>query len=124
MLLGSSSEAISQTIDQQALVGGDGAQAATIPCAAELLTFAEAANRLDDSLPSAREALCAALGTDALIEATNTVAVFRGLNITADSSGIPVDDMFAAAARAGANSLGFGAFTTARNSPGMATTDP
>ncbi|MEM7140892.1 MAG: hypothetical protein AAF548_07635 [Actinomycetota bacterium] len=115
MLLGQSSDAIEQDADLAAVVGDADAG---IPAATELRSFAEAAWRRDDGLAPAREALRAIVGDAGVIEAAQTVAVFRSLNIAADSSGIPLDDGWRDVAAGFVSTLGLDAFPTAANTPG------
>jgi hypothetical protein len=116
MLLGLSSDAIGADVELGAVTG----QAeAPIPFAAELANFAEAAWRRDDSLNGARAALLTALGPAALVEAAQTVAIFRSLNIAADSSGIPLDDDWRGFAEEFIVDLGLDKFSTAANTPGF-----
>lgn len=115
MLLGLSSDAIDESADIHAVVGdGDGAVAA----GAELSAFAEAAWRRDEGLAPAREAVRAALGDAAMVEAAQTVAIFRSLNIAADASGIPLDEDWRGVAVDFVGDLGLDRFPTAANTPG------
>lgn len=85
---------------------------------AELLSaFAEAAWRRDDSLAPARDALRAAMGDAATVEAAQTVAIFRSLNIAADSSGIPLDESWRGLAAGFVGDLGLDRFPSATNTP-------
>ncbi|MFV2040327.1 MAG: hypothetical protein ACC660_08785, partial [Acidimicrobiales bacterium] len=86
---------------------------------AELVVFTEAAHRLDDSLPAAREALTVAVGVDGTTEAAVTASIFRSLNIAADSSGIRIDSMWEDTAKQLMTDLGTGQFRTAANSPAL-----
>ncbi|MDG2028291.1 MAG: hypothetical protein P8J50_14380 [Acidimicrobiales bacterium] len=115
MLLGLSSGAIDETADLQSVIGNADAG---IQAAAELSAFAEAAWRQDESLGGARAALRAAVGDAGLVEAAQTVAVFRSLNIAADSSGIPLDEDWKDAAAGFVGELGLDEFPTAANTPG------
>ena len=116
MLLGLSSDAIDADIELGAVTG----QAeAPIPHSAELANFAEASWRRDGSLDDPRAALLAALGAAALVEAAQTVAIFRSLNIAADSSGIPLDDGWRESAEEFIGELGLDKFSTAANTPGF-----
>lgn len=115
MLLGLSSGAIDETADIRAVVGDtDGG----VPAGPELLAFAEAAWRRDDSLDPARDALRAVVGADGVVEAARTVAIFRSLNIAADASGIPLDDDWRGFAGDFVTDLGLDRFPTAANTPG------
>jgi hypothetical protein len=89
MLLRESSEKIGQKVDLAATVGsaGDGG----IEHGAELVRFGEAVTRGNDDVDASREALRAALGDTAFIQAASIVGIFNGLVRTADFSGIPLD---------------------------------
>lgn len=115
MLLGLSSSAIETEVDLAAVTGN---AAAGVPHADLLSAFAEAAWRRDDSLAPARHALRDALGGDAVVEAAQTVAIFRSLNIAADSSGIPLDEAWRGFADDFVSDLGLDQFRTAANTPG------
>lgn len=114
MFLRVSSNAVNEQVDLRDAVDGD---TADIAAATELLAFAEAAHRLDADLPDARSALISAVGTDGMVHAAMTSAVFRGLNITADASGIPIDDDWAEFVSSTAGELGTDRFASAANSP-------
>lgn len=116
MLLGASSDAIDSSAHLESAVDGSDAG---VPHSAQLTAFAESAWRRDDTLSPAREALREAVGDAGLAEAAMTVAVFRSLNIAADTSGIPLDEDFASTARGFVDQLGLGEFPTAANSPGV-----
>jgi hypothetical protein len=89
MLLRASSEAIGEEADLKAAVGlGEG----DVDNAALLAGFAEAATRGSNELPDRREALLAAVGPEAFVQAAATVGIFNGLVRVADCTGIPLDD--------------------------------
>jgi len=89
MLLRASSEAIGEEADLKAAVGrGEGGVAS----AALLAGFADAATRGSDELPGLRDALLAAVGPEAFVQAAATVGIFNGLVRVADSTGIPLDE--------------------------------
>jgi len=115
MLLGLSSNAVDVDADLQAVVGRADAG---VPHAELLSTFAEAAWRLDDSLGPVRDALREVLGDPATIEAAQTVAIFRSLNIAADSSGIPLDESWRGLAAEFVDDLALDQFPSAANTPG------
>lgn len=115
MLLGLSSSALDAEADLQSVVGDADAG---VPHADVLSAFAEAAWRRDDSLAPARDALRAAVGDDGVVEAAQTVAVFRSLNIAADTSGIPLDESWRGLAADFVSDLGLDQFPTAANTPG------
>lgn len=116
MLLGLSSNALDTEADLQSVVG---AADAGVPHADLLSAFAEAAWRRDESLDAARATLRSALGDAAMVEAAQTVAVFRSLNIAADSSGIPLDESWREFAAGFVDDLGLDQFRTAANTPGF-----
>lgn len=115
MLLGLSSDAIDTEADLAAVMGEADAGVAH---AALLSAFAEAAWRRDETLDPARNELRSALGDDAVVEAAQTVAIFRSLNIAADSSGIPLDESWRGYAAEFVGDLGLDKFPTAANTPG------
>jgi hypothetical protein len=115
MLLGLSSNAADADADLQAVVGDTDAG---VPHADVLSRFAEAAWRRDDSLAPAREALREILGDTATVEAAQTVAIFRSLNIAADSSGIPLDESWRGLAAEFVDDLALDRFPSAANTPG------
>lgn len=114
MLLRGSSQALGDDADLTDAVEGDGS---SVAAGKELIAFTEAAHRLDDSLAPAREALRAAVGDAGMVQAAMTAAVFRGLNLTADASGIPIDDDWASFVTSSAPGLGTDKFASAANSP-------
>ena len=118
MLLSSSSAAIDETINVSNAVTGDGSDVG-VPYSKQLIAFTEAAHRVDDSLPVARENLIAAIGEKGMIDAAITTAVFRSLNIAADSSGIRIDDEWEEIAALLAMETAADGFSTAANSPNI-----
>lgn len=116
MLLGLSSEAAGVEVDLASVNGNVGA---AVSYGAELSAFAEAAWRRDETLDGARSQLLAAVGEAALIEAAQTAAIFRSLNIAADSSGIALDENWRDQARDFVAELSFDRFATAANTPGF-----
>lgn len=124
MLLGSSSQAIDTPADAAAVMNDDDDVDPGVEAGAELLAFTTAAHRLDDSLVGARTALEAAVGRAGMIDAAVTAAIFRGLNIAADASGIRVDDAWEPIARQLADDIGTGTFRTIQNSPAVSAAMP
>jgi len=125
MLLGLSSNAVDVEADLAAVTGNvvtsdvvTSDVDAGVPHAELLSAFAEAAWRRDESLPPARAALLAAVGDEAVVEAAQTVAIFRSLNIAADSSGIPLDESWRGLAAEFVSDLGLDQFPTSANTPG------
>jgi hypothetical protein len=115
MLLGLSSDAIDTKADLGSVTG---TAEAGVEHGELLSSFAEAAWRRDETLPSARDALREAVGDDGVVEAAQTVAIFRSLNIAADSSGIPLDESWRGFADDFVSDLGLDQFRTAANTPG------
>ncbi len=120
MFLSSSSKAIDSELDITDAVIGSGADSG-VPNAEMLIAFTESANRLDEDLPNIREALVKEIGEEGMVDAAITVSIFRGLNISADSSGIRVDDDWVDTAAELANQSYANEFSTAKNSPAVKT---
>ena len=116
MLLSLSSSAVEVDIDLNSAQGtvssSDG-----IPAAQELLNFTDSVHRLDSTLPSTRADLVEAAGEEGMIDAAVISSVFRSLNITADSSGIRIDDDWESAAAGFAMQTGAQTYRTLENSP-------
>ncbi|MEM7286025.1 MAG: hypothetical protein AAF480_06710 [Actinomycetota bacterium] len=119
MFLRASSNAIDTPADEAAITA-DHAEDANVPAGVELIEFTTAVHRMDETVGAARDALVAVVGRAGMIDAAVTAAVFRGLNIAADTSGIRVDDSWEGTARELMGSIGTGAFRTAANSPAIA----
>jgi|TARA_B100000902_G_scaffold345549_1_gene351682 hypothetical protein len=118
MLLSSSSAAIDKTINVSDAVNGNGSDVG-IPSSEQLIAFTEAAHRVDETLSAARENLSAAIGEKGMIDAAITAAVFRSLNIAADSSGIRIDDEWEEIATHLAMETSADRFPTVANSPNI-----
>jgi len=118
MLLSSSSAALDESIDVRNAVNGNGADVGVLH-SQQLIAFTEAAHRLDETLPTVRENLIAAVGEKGMIDAALTTAVFRSLNIAADSSGIRIDDEWEEIAAYLAMETEADQFSTAANSPNI-----
>tara|TARA_Y100000741_G_scaffold53193_1_gene36583 strand:- start:120 stop:500 length:381 start_codon:yes stop_codon:yes gene_type:complete len=88
-----------------------------IPAGQELLNFTDSVHRLDDSLEPHRVALVETIGEEGMIDAAVISSVFRSLNITADSSGIRIDDDWESAAAGFATQTGAQTYRTLENSP-------
>ena len=116
MFLRASSNAIDTPADETAITA-DHTEDANVPAGVELIDFTTAVHRMDDSVDAARAALVSVVGHDGMVDAAVTAAVFRGLNIAADTSGIRVDDDWEGTARELMASIGTGGFRTAANSP-------
>ncbi len=123
--------------------GGDrcGEDPYGFPAGTELLRFASAANRAvnpidpdstattantadtdgrdhQTALTTARAALVAAVGTEGMMEAAATVAIFNGLVRVADGTGIQLDGAMAAASGVLRHGLGLNTMSGAANTPG------
>ena len=118
MFLRASSNAIDTPADEAAITADD-AEDANVPAGVELIEFTTAVHRMDETVGETREALVAAVGHDGMVDAAVTAAVFRGLNIAADTSGIRVDDSWEGTARELMDSIGTAEFRTAANSPAL-----
>ena len=70
-------------------------------------------------MPAARAALVDEVGHAGMVDAAVTAAVFRGLNIAADTSGIRVDDDWVDTAKDLMETIGTGTFRTSANSPAV-----
>jgi len=113
MLLRGSSAAVGDQADLGDAVAGDGS---SVQAGRELIAFTEAAHRLDEGLRPSRDALTAVVGAPGMVQAAMTAAVFRGLNLTADASGIPIDDNWSGFVQSSAPALGTDRFASAANS--------
>lgn len=118
MLLGASSNAIEAPADAAAVMAHDASDAGVV-AGHELLEFTTAVHRLDASVDATRDALEAVVGRAGMVDAAVTAAVFRGLNIAADTSGIRVDDAWHGVATHLMDTIGTGRFRTAANSPAL-----
>tara|TARA_B100000700_G_scaffold309395_1_gene388423 strand:+ start:465 stop:842 length:378 start_codon:yes stop_codon:yes gene_type:complete len=117
MLLSLSSAAIGAEADLASISGTS--EAESIPAAKELVKFTESVHRLDDSLKIARENLIESIGENGMVDAAIISSVFRSLNITADSSGIRIDDDWEATAASLASDTGAHQYRTIENSPNV-----
>ena len=116
MLLSLSSAAAEVETDLSS-IHGTVSSSGSIPSEQELLRFTDSVHRLDNSLGPNREALVKAIGKEGMIDAAVISSVFRSLNITADSSGIRIDDDWESAAASFATQTGAQAYRTLENSP-------
>ncbi|MBT5047795.1 MAG: hypothetical protein HOM58_04775 [Rhodospirillaceae bacterium] len=113
-MLRESSKHTGDDIDLQALTAGDGA-ASGIPHGDLLVAFAEAVTLADDAaMGGARDALQAALGDAALVDAAGIVGMFNGLDRVADSTGAPLEDWKAADTAEMRAALGIDAYAAAK----------
>ena len=104
MLLSLSSAAAEVETDLSS-IHGTVSSSGSIPAEQEL-RFTDSVHRLDNSLGPNREALVKAIGKEGMIDAAVISSVFRSLNITADSSGIRIDDDWVSAAASFATQTG------------------
>ncbi len=131
--------ASSESTDHRGAEGGDrcGHDPYGFPAATELLRFASAANRLANlidptadaeiadrmaAVTTARAALVAAVGTDGMMEAAATVAIFNGLVRVADGTGIQLDGAMADASGSLRHGLGLNTMAGAANTPDASAT--
>ena len=116
MLLSLSSAAAEVETDLSS-IHGTVSSSGSIPAEQELLRFTDSVHRLDNSLGPNREALVKAIGKEGMIDAAVISSIFRSLNITADSSGIRIDDDWESAAASFETQTGAQAYRTLENSP-------
>jgi len=121
MLLSVSGEKNGLTVDLDVAVDASRTGDAGVPHGAELLAFASAANRRADDLPAARAALEAKVGSEGLLEAAATVAIFNGLVRVADGTGIQLDPSMLTSTAETRAALGIDLFGGAANSEGAPT---
>lgn len=96
-MLRESSEHNGEDIDLKALTAGVDGAASGIPHGDLLVAFAEAVTLVDEAaMAGARNALQAAMGDDALVDAAGIIGMFNGLDRVADSTGAPLEDWKAA----------------------------
>ncbi|MEM8766563.1 MAG: hypothetical protein AAGE43_03910 [Pseudomonadota bacterium] len=93
MLRGSSAQA-GEAVNLDTIVAGSTVDSG-LPGSAELIRFTDATLTDPADLPAAREALAAALGEAALVDAAGVVGNFQRMVRIADSTGIPVDGRMA-----------------------------
>jgi hypothetical protein len=119
MLLRASGEKQGREIDAGAVTAGcEQAAASGVTHAAELLAFADACVAEDDAaLAQAREALLAAVGPAALVDAAAVVSNFERMVRVADGTGIPLDAPIAALTAEMRRELGIDRFASAANTP-------
>jgi hypothetical protein len=118
MLLSLSSAAVEVETDLNS-IKGHASSIEGIPAAKELVDFTDSVHRLDDTLTSTRTRLTEAIGTEGMVDAAIISSVFRSLNITADSSGIRIDDDWETTAAALASETGAQEYRTLENSPNV-----
>lgn len=91
-LLRASSEAAGLSLDIDATLDSTSKSDAGVPHGRRLLRFATAAQTESADLAEARSELERAVGSDGLVEAAATIAIFNGLVRVADGTGIQLDD--------------------------------
>ncbi len=92
-----------------------------VPQGALLNTFVEAVLGTDETqLDTARNAVVAALGPAALVDAAAIVATFMQMDRIADATGIPLDDFVVDATNDFREDLGLHNFASAQNTLGEA----
>ncbi len=121
MLLSVSGRKAGLTVDLDVATDSSRTGDAGVPHGAELLAFATAANRRSSDLPAARAALEAAVGSEGLLEAASTVAIFNGLVRVADGTGIQLDPSMMTSTSETRAALGIDLFGGAANSVGAPT---
>ena len=90
----------------------------SVPCGDELLAFAEAALSGDAaSTTTARDAVTAAMGDAAMVDAAAIIANFQRMVRIADSSGIALDEPVLMMTQGIREDLGINEFGAATNSP-------
>ena len=104
------------TIDLEGAVARDFVGDVGVPASAELLGFANAVQLGDRDIDTARHALAAVIGDEAMVEAAAIVAIFNGLVRVADGTGIELDGGVFAASVELRESLGLDSFAGAANS--------
>jgi hypothetical protein len=83
--------------DLQALTGGVDGAGSGIPHGDLLVAFAEAVTLSDDrTIAETRNALQAAMGNEAVVDAAGIIGMFNGLDRVADATGAPLEDWKAA----------------------------
>ncbi len=119
-----SSDALDTEIDLDAIVDRSFIGDVGIPASAQLLAFTNAVHSGMPELATTRTELIDAVGTDGLIEAAATVAVFNGLVRVADGTGIQLDQGLQACSEADRARLGIDEFAGAANTTGPARSEP
>jgi hypothetical protein len=93
----------------------DGSGRIAVPHAVELLAFADAAVAADAAaLRRAREAVVAAMGEAAMVDAAAVIAGFDGITRIADATGIPLEPPKAEQTADFRRALGIDRFETAK----------
>ena len=94
----------------------DGGGLVGVPHDAILLAFADAALAFDAArMATARDAVLAALGHDAMLDAAAVVGGFNGITRLADATGIPLEDGRAEASAGWRADLGIDEFRATKS---------
>ncbi len=119
MLLRASGELSGETVDLRAVTrGAAGDGAVGVPHARELTAFAESlVAGSEEELAAAREALGAAMGPAALVDAAAVAANFQRMVRIADATGIPLDAPLELMTQDLRAELGLAAFGSSANTP-------
>jgi hypothetical protein len=115
-----SSELDHQEVDVQAVVQGAETDSG-VTAGAELLGFAESVLRDLADLEQRRQAVQAALGDDALVDAAGVVANFQRMVRIADGTGIPLDKPVAVLSADLRDALNLDTFGSADQTPRVGT---
>jgi len=110
-----SSEALGLDVDYERVLDRDFLGDVGVPHSAELLAFTNAAQLGTPDPTAARAQLHRAVGSDGLLEAAATIAVFNGLVRVADGTGIQLDGGVFAVSAADRAQLGIDRFAGAAN---------
>jgi hypothetical protein len=110
-----SSEALGLDVDYERVLDREFLGDVGVPHSAELLAFTNAAQLGAPDPAAARAQLHRAVGSDGLLEAAATIAVFNGLVRVADGTGIQLDGGVFAVSAADRALLGIDRFAGAAN---------
>ena len=108
VLLRGSGEHAGETYDDRFAIDADAVSG--VPDADLLLAFAESAVADADDLTAKREAVRAALGDAATVDAAAVIAIFQAVVKIADATGIPLEDAKAEISAGFREELGLDAF--------------
>ncbi len=117
-MLSLSAEASNTDVDLQIINGEDSAGDGGVLHGKELMAFAEAiARREESALLTTRQALIDAAGNDAMVDAAAVAGNFQRMVRIADSTGIPVDGMMGTLSAPISEALNLRRFGSAQNTP-------
>jgi len=119
-----SSEALGLVVDYERVLDPQHLGDVGVPHSPELLAFTNAVMIGTPDLETARAQLSRAVGSDGLLEAAATIAVFNGLVRVADGTGIQLDGGVFAVSAGDRARLGIDSFAGAANSGSSAAPDP